>query len=63
LADGNSRIAAGTQELHSKVAAVSPSSWLDNPVVALLLVALLVASAVGAYLLLRRRSLRPAAAT
>ena len=62
LADGNAKIAAGTQELHSKVAAVSPSSWLDNPAVALVVVALLVAAAVGAYLVLRRRSLRPEAA-
>ncbi|UUL75078.1 hypothetical protein NG819_11680 [Pseudarthrobacter sp. Fe7] len=62
LADGNSRIAAGTQDLHATVAAVSPSSWLDNPAVALLLVALLVAVAVGGYLVLRRRALRPVTA-
>jgi len=43
------------------VAAVSPSSWLDNPAVALLLVGCLVAAAALAYLVLRRRALRPRA--
>ncbi|VXB48778.1 hypothetical protein ARTHRO9AX_180179 [Arthrobacter sp. 9AX] len=57
LADGNARIAAGTRELPTKVAAVSPSSWLDNPAIALLLMALLLGVAVVAYLAIRRRAI------